>query len=151
MIGKPLFYTGTFCAVLVIAMVIATRSAVQTVRHEVARVRSPDGAQVALVVEIERDRPVFFNYRVYLQQGDSNPRPVAFLAGAKRGPCAFGVNPRWVDSGHLSIEYWRAISVQHLDREGGVAVSLLSGRLDPDAPPGAMHPGHPKVDAGCAR
>jgi len=145
MIGKPLFYTGAFCAVVVAAMLVATRSVTTAVRYEVARVRSPDLSQDAVLVEIPRGPPVRFNYTVYLERAGRNrqsgidkethSRPVAFLFGSRRSKCAFGASLRWLDSAHLSIEYMSALSahVPANEHASSVIVSLMPGRADAGA------------------
>ena len=115
-------------------------------RDEVSRVRSPDGAIEAIVVETNGGATTSLGYEIHVVSAGHPPESahrVAFLYGAGRNASAYGVNLRWTSPASLSIEYRDAKSA-NLDQprvaiaSRQVSVTLAGGIEDPSAPPGGM-------------
>ena len=113
---------------------------------EVARQSSPSGRVDAVLVETNGGATTPFGYSVYIvPNGAPVPRDgeAARLIGAVRNDSAWGVNLRWVDLSHLSVEY-RDARDQAI-RTGTVTIGadtitilLRSGVVDSAAPGGGM-------------
>jgi hypothetical protein len=128
-------------AAILLAVAVRLEHPKQT-RDEVARVASPDGSVSAVVYELSGDAKTPFAYQVGIAS-QGNVQIVAYLWGAIRNDRAYGVNPRWLDNGDLSLEYLsapgqrlRANEVQVAGHE--VHVSLHAGIRDENAPAGGM-------------
>jgi hypothetical protein len=114
-------------------------------RVEVARVQSPNGDVDAVLVEINGGATTGFAYSVRLQPtgwlGSMRSGEGAWLYGAHRSECAYGVNLRWPASDRLVVEYREAERAQaHPVAIAGrtVSVVLRPGVTDAAAPCGGM-------------
>ena len=141
---------GRFSNICVAVLVVGT-AACETGGwswDEVARVRSPDGARDAVLIERNGGATTSFGYEVFIvphegQVGEGAPGAVASLYAATRNAQAYGVNLRWLSGDSLAVEYWRA-------REALIHEAALTGRQDrlrvvlradvedPKAPSGGM-------------
>lgn len=119
-------------------------------KAEVARVRSPDGTLDAIVVEIDGGGTVSYRYDLRIVSRGQTPAAgvsVGSLYGALRNEDAYGVNPKWQDSGVLFFEYWKAktatLDNPMVQLSGRAVKCVLKGDvLDTSAPRGnmAMYP-----------
>ena len=113
---------------------------------EVARVPSPSHTVEAVVVESNGGATTSFGYEVYLVSPGKVAKDgvnVANLYGAVRNNHAYGVDLRWTDATHLTVEHWRAKSANlpcaRTSIDGNsIAVKIRSGVYNPKAPAGGM-------------
>ena len=112
-------------------------------RAEVARVRSPDGALDAVLIEINGGATTDFAYSVRVEEAEwfGASKEVASFYGARRSDCAYGVNIRWAGHDRIRIEYQNSErAAAHPADFGGrhVEVELKAGITDPAAPCGGV-------------
>jgi len=113
-------------------------------RDEVAVAESPNHAFEAVLVEINGGATVDFAYEVGVRPRGSHAfQSVAFLYGATRSQCAYGVNLRWRGKDTLQIEYLEAKFVKdiksHVTLDSRpIKIVLENGVSDPNAPGGGM-------------
>lgn len=114
-------------------------------RDVVTSVRSPDGAYVVHVVEINGGATTSFAYEVLVESTRWSlvEGRVASLYAAVRSKQAYGVNLRWTSANELHVEYLEAVyaelrepTIPFLAPE--VRAVLVPGVADPNAPPGGM-------------
>ena len=115
--------------------------------EEFARVSSPNGRMEAIVTESNAGATTSFSYNVYVTSAGS-PRsqwggPVVKLYGAIRNEGSYGVNPKWLGDGKLTVECLRAEGIKirsPVSRVGDqtVLTNVQTGVLDTNAPPGYM-------------
>lgn len=78
-------------------------------RDEVAKVTSPDGSLVAVLIETNGGATTSFGYEIWLRDKNAGSgEQVGTLHGAVRNDDAFGANLRWTDNTELSVEYLKA-------------------------------------------
>lgn len=131
------------CLLILLAPLLLLSTCVS--RVEVARARSPNGDVEAVLVEINGGATTDFAYAVRLQPtgwlGRMRSGQGAWLYGARRSECAYGVNLRWSTSDGLLVEYREADRAEaHPVGVAGrtVTVVLRPGITDAAAPCGGM-------------
>ena len=133
---------AALCLLLLVALpFLLLRSCVS--REEVARVPAPGGQAHAVLVEVNGGATTDFAYSVRLEGLGllGFEQEVAWLYGAHRSDCAYGVNLRWAAPNRLLIEYRDADQVRTTPAEvrgRGIRVELRPGTTDPNAPCGGM-------------
>jgi hypothetical protein len=142
----PRLGRGGCCGLGVLGMVFGVCLLLDTCvsNVEVSRIVSVDGRLVATVTETNGGALTDFGYRVEVARNwpIGWPTTAAYLYGATRSDCAYGVNVRWIDDDTLSIDYQQAKDADVADRIGvlgrSVRVVARSGVTDPTAPCGGV-------------
>jgi hypothetical protein len=133
---------AALCLLLLVALpFLLLRSCVS--HEEVARVAAPGGQFQAVLVEVNGGATTDFAYSVRIEGMGllGFEQEVAWLYGAHRSACAYGVNLRWAAPNRLLIEYRDAKQVRTTPAEvggRGLKVELKPGTTDVNAPCGGM-------------
>ena len=113
-------------------------------RDEVAKVTSPDGGVVAVLIETNGGATTSFGYEIWLRDKNAGSgEQVGTLYGAVRNDDAYGANLRWTDDRELSVEYLNA-RTEKLEKSRlfiagrEVRVVFKPHVSDPTAPAGGM-------------
>ena len=112
---------------------------------EVASSANPSGTVVAILKERNGGATTSFGYDVYLRSSQrfSEEHLVAFIYGATRSDCAYGVNLKWENDTNLSLEYLKSKSTPAEPTPTAIdgivySVALVAGVRDTTAPCGGM-------------
>ena len=113
---------------------------------EVNRVNSPNNKFVAILYETNGGATTSFGYEVYVKkktETDRSKKLVATLYGAVRSQSAYGVNLVWKSNKNLSIEYYKAKTINKVNNilnfnDDQISINVNNNIIDTLASAGGM-------------